>query len=134
MTNRTASDRNSPVKHIDGVLLGATFGLMAVGGLLVYLATSQKLAARGFSPTYYLKRDVLYMVVGSVFLLIMAAIDYRSWKGFIPVVYGLTVLALLAVLSPIGSEGFGASSWFALPGFDVEPDELAKLAIIIVPA
>src|SRR5205085_1665491 len=86
----------------------------------------------GFSPTYYVKRDLLYMFVGVIALVVMSVIDYRTWKGFIPIVYGLVVLALLAVLTPLGSKGFGASSWFALPGFDVEPGELAKLAIIIV--
>jgi rod shape determining protein RodA len=105
---------------------------MATGALLVYLATSSKLIAAGYSPTYYVKRAVIYILAGTVAMVMTATIDYRTWKGFIPVVYAGTVLVLLAVLSPLGSKGFGASSWFALPGFDVQPSEFAKPAMIMV--
>jgi rod shape determining protein RodA len=121
-----------PLRHIDASLLGATLLLMATGTGLVYLATSQKLAARGFDPAYYLKRDVLYMLAATVALAVCAAVDYRTLKGYIPVIYGGTVLVLLAVLSPFGTSGFGAKSWFALPFFDVEPAEFAKPALIVV--
>src|SRR5687767_7586755 len=97
-----------PLRHVDVGMLAATFGLMLMGTALVYFGTSHKLAARGFDPAYYLKRDVLYMVAGTIAIFVVAAIDYRVWKGFIPVLYGGTIFVLLAVLSPLGSQGFGA--------------------------
>jgi rod shape determining protein RodA len=120
------------LRHIDAPLLVATFALMATGTTLVYLATSQKLAFLGHDPLYYLKRDAIYMIAGSLALVVSAAIDYRTWKGFTPFLYGGTVLALLAVLSPLGSRTFGAKSWFSFPLFQVEPSELAKPAMILV--
>jgi rod shape determining protein RodA len=122
----------APGHHVDFVLLFATAALMVTGTVLVYFATSQKLAARGFDPAYYLKRDVIYMVAGVIALVVTAVFDYRSWKGFIPVIYGGIVFMLLAVLSPLGSSGFGAKSWFATPFFDIEPAEFAKPAMIVV--
>lgn len=122
----------SPTRHVDMALLGSTFALMLMGNLLVYLATSKKLTFLGYDPAYYLKRNLLYMVAGVVALVVTAAIDYRIWKGFIPIIYLGTVFTLLAVLTPLGSRGFGAKSWFSFPFFDVEPGELAKPALILV--
>src|SRR5207244_954116 len=56
----------------------------------------------------------------------------RTWA---PLFYGGTVLGLLAVLSPIGSAINGAHAWISLPGgFQVEPSEFAKVALILVTA
>jgi rod shape determining protein RodA len=49
------------------------------------------------------------------------------------VAYGATLLGLLAVLSPLGSDINGARAWINLPGgFQVEPSEFAKLALILI--
>lgn len=125
-------DRSAALRHVDVALLAFTFALMITGTLLVYFATAHKLAARGFDPTYYLKRDILYMAAGTAALVAAALVDYRNWKGFIPVVYAGTIFVLVAVLSPLGSQGFGARSWFSTPFFDIEPAEFTKPAMIIV--
>src|SRR5438309_2721536 len=121
-----------PLRHVDITLLVSSFLLMVLGAVLVYFATSQKLAAQGYQPSYYLKRDVLYLLAGTVAMVIVAAVDYRVWKGYIPVIYGGTIFVLLAVLSPLGSRSFGARSWSSTPFFDLEPAEFAKPAMIIV--
>ena len=62
-------------------------------------------------------------------------LDYRQLKLLSPVVLGASCLGLLAVLSPLGSVVNGAKSWISLPGgFQIEPSEYAKLAIILVAA
>jgi len=49
----------------------------------------------------------------------------------VPWFYSGTVLALLAVLSPVGTKVNGAHAWISLPGgFQVEPSEFAKVALI----
>jgi rod shape determining protein RodA len=67
-------------------------------------------------------------------MIIVTLMDSRRIRGWTPAVYGLTVLALLAVLG-IGEDINGAKAWFDLPGgFQVEPSEFAKLALVVTTA
>jgi rod shape determining protein RodA len=60
-------------------------------------------------------------------------LDVRQIRAYAPVAYGLTLLALLAVLSPLGSSVNGAKAWINLPGgFQVEPSEFAKLGLVLI--
>jgi len=61
-------------------------------------------------------------------------IDYRLLTRIHTNFYGaLGVLGLIIVLIPgLGAEINGAKAWIALPGgFQIQPAELAKIAIII---
>jgi rod shape determining protein RodA len=65
----------------------------------------------------------------------VAMLDYRKLRLYAPVLYGLSCLGLLIVLTPLGSIVNGAYSWISLPGgFQVEPSEYAKLSIILMSA
>jgi rod shape determining protein RodA len=52
-------------------------------------------------------------------------------RGFSPFVYGATILGLLLVLTPLGAVQKGASRWIDLGAFQIQPSELAKIALII---
>jgi rod shape determining protein RodA len=61
--------------------------------------------------------------------------DSRQLKAWTPFFYAASVLALLAVLTPLGSAVNGAQAWISLPGgFQVEPSEFAKVALIVMTA
>ena len=64
-------------------------------------------------------------------MFITASIDYRRIRRWTPVLYGVSLLLLLAVLAA-GQSVNGAKAWIALPGgFQVEPSEFAKLGLIL---
>ena len=64
-------------------------------------------------------------------MFITASIDYRRIRRWTPVLYGVSLLLLLAVLA-VGQSVNGAKAWIALPGgFQVEPSEFAKLGLIL---
>ena len=62
-----------------------------------------------------------------------ALFDYRSLRAYAPVVYVVSILGLLAVLTPgIGKTINGSHSWILLPaGFSVQPSEFAKVALCV---
>ncbi len=122
---------NSVLRHMDWLLVVVVGGLSALGTLLVWSATQPSLIAQGADPRTYLKKQLVWVVIGLVLMFVVSAVDSRRLRGWIPAFYGLTVLALLAVLSPLGSDVNGAHAWISLPGgFQVEPSEFAKLALI----
>src|SRR6202012_3549973 len=63
---------------------------------------------------------------------VAASVDYRTLRAYTPVLYVLSVIGLLAVLSPLGQTINGAHSWIGLGGgFEIQPSEFAKVAIVL---
>lgn len=115
----------------DWPLIFVTCGLTALGTLLVWAATEPMLRQAGLDPYAYLKKAALWAFLGLILMFITASIDYRRIRRWTPVLYGLSLLLLLAVLVA-GQSVNGAKAWIALPGgFQVEPSEFAKLGLIL---
>jgi rod shape determining protein RodA len=124
--------RNSPLRHMDWLLVVVVLGLSAIGTLLVWSATQPGLLAAGQDPRTYLKKQLLNVAIGLVLMVGVSLVDTRQLRTWVPLFYGATVLGLLAVLTPIGSDINGAHAWISLPGgFQVEPSEFAKVALIL---
>ena len=127
--------RNSVLRHTDWILIVVVLGLSAIGTLLVWSATQPSLLAAGDDPRTYLKKQLLNVIIGLVLMVGVSLVDTRQLRTWVPFFYGATVLGLLAVLSPIGSDINGAHAWISLPGgFQVEPSEFAKVALILMTA
>ena len=126
---RRAFARGSPLRHLDWLLLLTVLALSGIGTLLIWSAT------RGADPRTYFVKQMLAIVAGLILLLALSALDYRKLRAFAPVVYGLSVLGLAAALTPLGTPVNGSKSWITLPaGYQIEPSEFAKLAIILMSA
>lgn len=124
--------RNSPLRHMDWLLVVVVLGLSAIGTLLVWSATQPSLLAAGLDGRTYLKKQLLNVVIGLILMAGVSLIDTRQLRTWVPFFYGATLLGLLAVLTPIGSDINGAHAWISLPGgFQVEPSEFAKVALIL---
>jgi rod shape determining protein RodA len=117
----------------DPILTLAVGLLLIIGTLLVYAATRDWYAANGLDPQYYLKRHVINIVIGALLAWGTTVIDYRMLRAYTPIVWGLGVIGLTAVLIPgLGSEVNGAQAWIPLPGgFQIQPAELSKISIIV---
>jgi rod shape determining protein RodA len=124
--------RNSVLRQLDWVLVVVVAGLSAVGVLLVWSATEPSLLAAGQDPRTYLKKQLLWVVIGLALMFAVSFADSRRLRSWTPLAYGATLLGLAAVLTPLGSEVNGARAWINLPGgFQIEPSEFAKVVLIL---
>jgi rod shape determining protein RodA len=105
--------------------------LSGIGLLMVYSSTRQKQLAAGLDPQEFLKRQLLFLVLGVAVAAFIALVDYRAVLDVAPVIWVGTVVVLLAVLTPLGSSTRGAQAWFQLGAFNLEPSEAAKVAVIV---
>jgi rod shape determining protein RodA len=121
------------VSRFDRTLTFAVLSLSIIGTLLVWAATSHWFKSQGLDPQYYLKRHIINLAIGIALAYGTTLIDYRMLRAYTPIVWGLGVLGLIAVLIPgIGSTVNGARAWISLPGgFQIQPAELAKISIIV---
>ncbi len=125
--------RQSLVHGFDPVLTAVVGLLLFVGTLLVWAATRDWYTRNGLDGQYYLKRHIINILIGLVLAYGVTVIDYRLLRAYTPFLWGAGVLGLVVVLIPgLGAEINGAKAWIALPGgFQIQPAELAKIAIII---
>jgi rod shape determining protein RodA len=117
-------------RHFDVVLVGALVLIGIFGCLMVYTATRDQLQAAGLSPLYYVKKQAIFMVIGLGVMAVVAAIDYRRFRDFAPLIYGFSILMLLAVLA-VGHKSKGSQAWFQVGTYQFEPSEFAKIGLII---
>ncbi|ASY09609.1 rod shape determining protein RodA [Candidatus Nanopelagicus limnes] len=119
--------------NFDKLLTFAVVGLLLIGTMLVYAGTREWFRSYGLDPEYYFKRHTLNIIIGGLLAYGTTLIDYRLLRAYTPILWLAAVLGLIIVLIPgLGSEINGARAWISLPGgFQLQPAELAKIAIIV---
>ncbi|MHB8295087.1 MAG: FtsW/RodA/SpoVE family cell cycle protein [Acidimicrobiales bacterium] len=121
-------------RHVDYVLVAAVLAMSAIGVVMVYSATRVQLRLLGGHPTTVMFHQAIFVGIGIVGMVIAAAIDYHHYEELGIVAYVGVVLALLAVMSPLGSSALGSQRWFALGPIQVQPSAFAILAVIMAAA
>jgi rod shape determining protein RodA len=127
------SKSRSTFSRFDLTLNLAVAALLFIGTLLVYAATREWFRSNDLDPEYYLKRHILNILIGGLLAYGTTLIDYRLLRAYAPILWLISVIGLIAVFIPgIGEEVNNSSAWISLPGgFQLQPAELAKIAIIV---
>ncbi|MEU4826896.1 rod shape-determining protein RodA [Actinomadura citrea] len=131
--HRSWTSRLSGLRRLDLPMLLAVLALSAVGALLVRSATFHLLTEQGKDPEGFLKRHILNLVIGFLLGGLVTVLDYRLLRAYVPILYGLACVGLLAVLTPLGSTINGSHSWIVIGGgFQVQPSEFAKVGLVVL--
>jgi cell division protein FtsW len=117
----------------DPWLLGTVIVLVTVGVLLVFDASYAKAAdtkTMNFDPWYLVKRQVVFAIFGVACMAVAARVSFGFFKKVtIPAV--TVAFALLAAVLVIGHKAHGATSWFKLGEYFLQPSELAKIGMLL---
>ncbi len=115
---------------LDWLLMLAVLGLVTLGSLLVWSATTHREDLTAGDPTAYLKKQVVNALIGLVLMVVVLATDHRWLRIVAPLVYLASLGGLVLVLT-MGSTVNGSRSWLQLGGMSIQPSEFAKLAVVI---
>ncbi len=107
-----------------------TLGLVAFGLVMVYSATSAAALLGDGDPSYYLKRQGVYALIGVGLLIAASRLDFRRLRVFAPLLLVCSVGLCLAVLV-LGTPVNGARRWLAVGPAAFQPSELAKVAVCV---
>lgn len=120
------------IKKLDYYILIPVLLLSAIGIVMVY-SSSSYLAAEMNNLQYHFRRQIAYVIVGLFFLFITYVMNHQLIKKtwLIGLAYFITVGLLITVLI-VGDEVNGARAWLNLGFFQVQPAEIAKVAIIML--
>ena len=106
-------------------------------GLIVLSSASEANGVKFHHDAYYfLKRQCVYIAAGGFVAVVAALFDYRLWRD-VPALswafYGVVFVLLLLVLPQFGGrEVKGSFRWIDLGLFNLQPSELAKLAVVVI--
>jgi cell division protein FtsW len=129
-SKKRARARVSPEYNM---LLTATLCLLALGAVMVFSAssTTRVLQDGGLSDSaFYLKRTLMFGVVGLVIMHVTARHGLKVVRDLTPALLAVSIFLLVAVLG-IGTEVNGASRWIGGGFLQIQPSELAKVALVL---
>ena len=119
--------------HSDVSLWFALLFLLGFGMVMIYSASSYTAFSEFGDQMYFLKRQVIAVGIGLVAMVVVARIPYHFWERFS--FFGIVATAYLICLvrTPLGVYSHGAKRWIktGIPGFNLQPAEVAKVAVIL---
>ena len=118
---------------IDLPFLLIVIALAVFGAVMAYSASSVYADQYHDDSAYYLKRHIIYLLIG--FASLAAAVIWvkpSMWRVFGVGSYIIAVILLLLVLIIGSSYGSGATRWIQIGPVSVQPSEIAKMAVILM--
>jgi cell division protein FtsW len=118
------------------ILLFAVIVVLTLIGLVMVLSASSVTSFHSHGTSWYVfKKQVLYDVLGAVCLVMAARFDYHRWKLLAKPLLVLSIAMLVLVLVPgMGLNVNGSTRWLGFGPIQVQPSELAKLALLLFAA
>jgi len=121
-----------PKQMPDFMLFVVTLLLLAIGIIMVFSASYVVAKTRYADGFYFLKRQLLWALIGVVGMTTVMKIKYTKFKKWATPLFGLAVFLLILVLIPgVGISVKGSTRWLGIGNLSFQPSEVAKLALVI---
>lgn len=105
------------------------WGLLIVAAILSIIGLVALFSATQETGYDEFKKQIIWLVASIIIMTIVMLINYEMLVKLSPIFYGIFIILLIAVLftKPVN----GATSWFNIGGFTLQPSEFAKVAVIL---
>ena len=104
--------------------------LLIIGTIMMFSASYAFAYYTTGDSYFYLKRQILFIVIGIAGMTAMSFFNYNKLHKIAPIVLGVAYFTLLLVLILPSGEG-GVKRWIPLGIFNLQPSEIAKFAVIL---
>lgn len=120
-------DKINLSEEIDWITVGL-YLLLVIFGWMNILASSYN---EQFTTVFNIRQNygdqLLWILVSFVMIILLFALDYRFYHFFAWIIYGFSILLLIAVLV-VGVRVNNSQSWIRIMGFNLQPSEFVKIA------
>lgn len=119
-------------QNIDWLTVLIYAACVTVGLFNVYAAVySPEEQTKLFDLSNSAGRQLMFIGTGVFLIIAILVIDHKFWEAFAPIIYGMCIFLLLAVLV-IGSDINGSKSWIKIGSFSLQPAEFAKVGTALM--
>lgn len=120
--------------EFDSVIFYTTMILVFIGIIMVFSASFVQSSFKHHDAYYFLKKNIVFAILGFISMITIANIDYRFWKKNAKSLGIIAFILLILVLTPLGIKANGARRWLGYSALTIQPAEIAKFATIIITA
>ena len=117
-------------KGIDIPFVLLIFVLLAIGITMMFSASYPVAYYEIGDSYYYLKRQLIFALIGLVVMIAVSFVDYHYYHRFAAIILGISYFALVLVLVLPSQEG-GVHRWIGVGMFGIQASEISKFAIIL---
>jgi cell division protein FtsW len=120
--------------EFDSVIFYTTMILVFIGIIMVFSASFVQSSFKHHDAYHFLKKNVVFAILGFICMITISNIDYRFWKKNAKSLGIIAFILLILVLTPLGIKANGARRWLGYSALTIQPAEIAKFATIIITA
>lgn len=122
----------SAPRRYDLPLLVLTLAFVALGLAMVYSASAFVANETSGNPWHFVTRQGIAAAMGFALMWVFARTPYRTLQAWAPKLYWIGLGMLVLVFIPgIKHSANGASRWFGFGGFNFQPAEFVKIAVLV---
>lgn len=121
----------------DIIFMILVFALLTTGLIMMfsasYVTAKYSPAETGGNPFYYIIRQGIFAVAGVAIMFFISKVNPQLLKRFVVIIAAVSVLLLIVVLfyHTQVNEANTIKRWIRLPGFTIQPSDVAKLGMIM---
>ena len=139
MASKTKTKKHFKIRQIfnekgngfDLPFLGIVIILLRFGLVMLYSASYVKAIYKFDDSLHYIRKQVIYAILGFGVMIFASRVDYHIYRRFIPALMALTYVLLLVVLTM--KDYNSCHRWITIPGVGTfQPSEIAKFVEILV--
>ena len=104
--------------------------LLTIGLVMLFSASYAYAFHHNGGSLHYIKNQLIFAGIGLVAMFAFSKINYRVWKPFAPMIFGVSIILLLVVFAMPAYEGQW-HRWIYIGGFSFQPSEIAKFAVVV---
>lgn len=117
--------------NVDWITILVYLLLCAIGLINIYATKYDPDAAKAFNFSENYGRQLIFIISGLILGFCILLLDAKFFNVFAPIIYGFTLLLLLAVLVA-GHKVAGNQAWLAIGSFRLQPSEFAKFGTALL--
>ena len=113
------------------IILVCVVLLSVFGCVMVYSASKYSATVQYNNQFFYLKKQIIGVIIGIVGLLVCSFINHKIYKKFYWIFYIIGLVFLTLVFIPgLGKTSYGATRWIGFGSFTMQPSEVAKFCLV----